>query len=101
MILLTDEEILRTKLKDMNSTYPHLTTEAIRRKLTLHSEDNEVAKAQLKKVGEWLDEHCCTMSNGGRMLGIPPDDWQALLSEVKDVQHGPQCVSGINKEGGN
>ena len=29
MILLTGEGILRAKLKDMNSKYPHLTTEAI------------------------------------------------------------------------
>ena len=29
MILLTGEGILRAKLKDMNSKYPHLTIEAI------------------------------------------------------------------------
>ena len=85
MILLTGEGVLRAKLKDMNSKYPHLTTEAIRRKLTLHSEDNEVAKAQLKQVVEEqlrLNKAKVFGFEEGTLL-LYKEDWQALLDEVK------------------
>ncbi len=84
MILLTDEEIERAFISvgkpealDKQGLYG-----ATRTKTTYDSK--AVAKAQLKKVGAWLDKYKHT-EHGITLITIPHYDRQSLLDEVKDV----------------
>ena len=72
MILLTDEEIKEARLRD-TSYHPM-------------SQDRCIAKAQLKKVVEYIEKYVYYVDNRG-YIALKPNatkNWQALLDEIKD-----------------
>ena len=68
MIQLTDEEIY--KVLKLGIPYPEV-------------EGRTIAKAQLKKVVEWLESHSHNPRHGFSGRKILDGDWQALLEEIK------------------
>jgi len=77
MIKLTDEEML-TVLYALGVRYTELSPIVISR---------SIAKAQLKKVVEYLSDKAeyIRQSDGAVVLEIPKEEWQALLEEVEDA----------------
>ena len=86
-MLLKDEEISQAKKGH---------TAVIQEHPSVYPQDIAVAKAQLKKVVEWLieeygefmyDENTGLRNDKPIFIKIDPDEapWQALLDEVKDA----------------
>lgn len=75
-ILLTENEI---DALDFSYTGTFKTSKAI----DMHVK-NVVAKAQLRRVVEWLKErNNCPVIHGGKAFTLMLKDWQALLKEAE------------------
>jgi len=85
MILLTDEEIEQVTIAWLKQEGMD---DANEYEWSVDEEDKMIAKAQLKKVIEWLKERKeyddASVNGGSHAILISYKDWQAILDEMKN-----------------
>ena len=77
--LLTDEEMLKVVSNIPTNIKPDKSVT-----IFLQAECQAIAKAQVKRMVEWLKAYPRHFDGEIICPHIPKDDWQALLKEVED-----------------